>query len=54
MQKLYTLVYEKAELHERHFQQKKRMRLMGRDKRTLLKPAKSTEKAFTQLLMLSQ
>ncbi|KAI9992424.1 hypothetical protein PInf_017831 [Phytophthora infestans] len=48
MQELYTLVYEKAVQHERHFQQNKRMRLMVRDKSTQSKSAKDTGKAAVQ------
>ncbi|KAE9258607.1 hypothetical protein PF008_g33572, partial [Phytophthora fragariae] len=32
MQKLYTLVYDKAVAHERHFQQNKRQRMMAKVK----------------------
>jgi primosomal protein N' len=48
IQKLYTLVYEKAVEHERHFQQNKRMRVMAKDKPAPSKPAKNAGKAPMQ------
>jgi len=48
IQKLYTLVYEKAVEHERHFQQNKRMRMMAKDKPAPSKPAKNAGKAPLQ------
>ncbi|KAE9162265.1 hypothetical protein PF002_g32158 [Phytophthora fragariae] len=39
MQKLYTLVYDKAVAHERHFQQNKRQRMMAKVKDKFRKKA---------------
>ncbi|POM58223.1 Hypothetical protein PHPALM_37162 [Phytophthora palmivora] len=44
IQELYTLVYEKAVEHERHFQQNKRMRMTAKDMPTLPKSAKDAGK----------